>query len=88
MLTGPMVMSVCGSVTGSVRGATSSGIELVDCGRERCRCGVGDVGRGMVEAIRSWSSVWSLGFTVGKLSAAMSTARGVVVVATDDLIRS
>lgn len=40
----------------------------------------------MVEAIRSWSSLWSLGFTTGKLSAAMSAARGVV--ATDDLIRS
>lgn len=39
----------------------------------------------MVEAIRSWSSLWSLGFTTGKLSAAMS-ARGAA--ATDDLIRS
>lgn len=39
----------------------------------------------MVEAIRSWSSLWSLGFTIGKLSAARS-GRGVV--AADDLIRS
>jgi hypothetical protein len=85
MLTGAMVVSVCEGVVCSVRGATSSEIELVDCGRERCRWCVGDVGRGTVEAIRSSSSLWSLGFTTGKLSAATSTRCGK---ATDDRIRS
>ena len=85
MLTGTIVTSVCKGLICSVGEAASSGMELVDCDRERCRCCVGDVGRGMVEAIRSWSSLCSLVLTAGKLSVAVVTCGAVAAV---DLMRS